>query len=405
MLTNEQAKENLKKYGPNELEEGKKKSVFQIFLEQFKDFLVIILIISAVISGFLGDVESAIVIFVVITMNAILGTVQTVKAEQSLNSLKQLSAPDAKVVRDGQLMQVPAKEVTVGDEVIVEAGDLIPADGKLLTVASLKVDESALTGESLPVEKSLDEVPEGAALGDQTNRVFSGSFVTYGRASFEVTEVGMSTEVGKIAGLLKNASEKQTPLQKNLDDFGKKLSITILVFCGILFAISVIRGESIVNAFLFAVALAVAAIPEALSSIVTIVLSFGTQKMAKEHAIIRKLQAVEGLGSVSIICSDKTGTLTQNKMTVVFVHFSFIAPFKIARFPVLKEMVILPSSQYYSGNIQNHWLPIFTESISSSFFAFHSVFFLIPLTSASSATFVWATEPDTRNSCRNSFAT
>ena len=316
MLTNEQAKENLKKYGPNELEEGKKKSVFQIFLEQFKDFLVIILIISAVISGFLGDVESAIVIFVVITMNAILGTVQTVKAEQSLNSLKQLSAPDAKVVRDGQLMQVPAKEVTVGDEVIVEAGDLIPADGKLLTVASLKVDESALTGESLPVEKSLEEVPEGAALGDQTNRVFSGSFVTYGRASFEVTEVGMSTEVGKIAGLLKNASEKQTPLQKNLDDFGKKLSITILVFCGILFAISVIRGESIVNAFLFAVALAVAAIPEALSSIVTIVLSFGTQKMAKEHAIIRKLQAVEGLGSVSIICSDKTGTLTQNKMTV-----------------------------------------------------------------------------------------
>lgn len=184
------------------------------------------------ISGFLGDVESAIVIFVVVTMNAILGTVQTVKAEQSLNSLKQLSAPDAKVVRDGQLMQVPAREVTVGDEVIVEAGDLIPADGKLLTVASLKVDESALTGESLPVEKSLDEVLEGAALGDQTNRVFSGSFVTYGRASYEVTEVGMSTEVGKIAGLLKNASEKQTPLQKNLDDFGKKLSISTLYFVG-----------------------------------------------------------------------------------------------------------------------------------------------------------------------------
>lgn len=316
MLTSEQARENQKKYGPNELEEGKKKSTFQIFLEQFQDFLVIILIISAIISGFLGDAQSAIVIFVVITMNAILGTVQTVKAEQSLNSLKQLSAPDAKVVRDGQLIQISAREVTVGDEVIVEAGDLVPADGKLLTVASLKVDESALTGESLPVEKSLDEVTAGAALGDQTNRVFSGSFVTYGRASFEVTEVGMKTEVGKIAGLLKNASEKQTPLQKNLDDFGKKLSIAILVFCGILFAINVIRGESIVNAFLFAVALAVAAIPEALSSIVTIVLSFGTQKMAKEHAIIRKLQAVEGLGSVSVICSDKTGTLTQNKMTV-----------------------------------------------------------------------------------------
>ena len=182
--------------------------------------------------------------------------------------------------------------------------------------ASLKVDESALTGESLSVEKSLEEVPEGAALGDQTNRVFSGSFSTYGRGTFEVTAIGMETEVGKIAKLLKTTSEKRTPLQINLDDFGKKLSIIILVFCAVLFAINVIRGGSAVDAFLFAVALAVAAIPEALSSIVTIVLSFGTQKMAKEHAIIRKLQAVEGLGSVSIICSDKTGTLTQNKMTV-----------------------------------------------------------------------------------------
>ena len=199
---------------------------------------------------------------------------------------------------------------------IIEAGDCIPADGKLLECASLKVDESALTGESLSVEKSLDEVPEGAALGDQTNRVFSGSFATYGRATCEVTAIGMETEVGKIAKLLKTTSEKRTPLQINLDEFGKKLSIIILIFCGILFGINVIRGGSAVDAFLFAVALAVAAIPEALSSIVTIVLSFGTQKMAKEHAIIRKLQAVEGLGSVSIVCSDKTGTLTQNKMTV-----------------------------------------------------------------------------------------
>lgn len=316
MLTSEQAKQNQEKYGFNELVEGKKKSIPQIFLEQFKDFLVIILIFAAVISGFLGDAESAIVIFVVITINAILGTVQTVKAEQSLKSLKQLSAPEAKVRRDGVVIQIPSREVTIGDEVIIEAGDCIPADGKLLTVASLKVDESALTGESLSVEKSLDEVPEGAALGDQTNRVFSGSFATYGRATCEVTEIGMETEVGKIAKLLKTTSEKRTPLQINLDDFGRKLSIIILVFCGILFGINVFRGDSIVNAFLFAVALAVAAIPEALSSIVTIVLSFGTQKMAKEHAIIRKLQAVEGLGSVSIICSDKTGTLTQNKMTV-----------------------------------------------------------------------------------------
>ena len=316
MLTSEQAKRNQKEYGFNELAEGKKKSVVQIFLEQFKDFLVIILIISAIISGFLGDAESAAVIFIVITINAILGTVQTVKAEQSLNSLKELSAPEAKVIRDGVTIKIPAREVTIDDEVLLEAGDCVPADGKLLECASLKVDESALTGESMAVKKSLEEVTEGAALADQTNRVFSGSFVTYGRASYLVTGIGMNTEVGKIASLLKNTSEKKTPLQMNLDDFGKKLSIIILVFCGILFGISVFRGDSPADAFLFAVALAVAAIPEALSSIVTIVLSFGTQKMAKEHAIIRKLQAVEGLGSVSIICSDKTGTLTQNKMTV-----------------------------------------------------------------------------------------
>lgn len=320
MLTKEQAKENLKKYGYNELAEGKKKSTLQIFLEQFKDFLVVILIISAVVSGLLGEPESAIVIFVVITINAILGTVQTVKATQSLSSLKKLSAPEAKVIRDGELMKIPAREVTVGDEVVIEAGDYIPADGKLLECQSLKADESALTGESLPVEKSMDEVPENAALGDMTNRVFSGCFATYGRARFVVERIGMETEVGKIAGLLNEAKDKRTPLQRNLDDFGKKLSVLILVFCGFIFLINVVKGGAIVDAFLFAVALAVAAIPEALSSIVTIVLSFGTQKMAKEHAIIRKLQAVEGLGSVSVICSDKTGTLTQNKMTVEYYY-------------------------------------------------------------------------------------
>ena len=219
-------------------------------------------------------------------------------------------------MRDGVAVQLPARELVVGDVILLEAGDMIPADGRLIENASLKVDESALTGESLAVEKSMDIILEEPPLGDRTNMLFSGSFVTYGRGRAVVTNVGMQTEVGKIAGLLKSTSEKQTPLQANLDDFGKKLSILILIFCGILFAISVFRGEKISSAFMFAVALAVAAIPEALSSIVTIVLSFGTQKMAKEHAIIRKLQAVEGLGSVSVICSDKTGTLTQNKMTV-----------------------------------------------------------------------------------------
>ena len=315
-LTDEEVKRSREACGWNELTEGKKKSILQIFGEQYKDFLVLILIASAVISGILGDVESAAVIMIVITMNAVLGTVQTVKAEQSLQSLKKLSGPQAKVLRDGAVVLLPARELVVGDVIILEAGDMIPADGRLIENASLKVDESALTGESLAVEKSIDPILKEAALGDRSNMMFSGSFVTYGHGRVVVTDIGMQTEVGKIAGLLKTTSEKQTPLQVSLEEFGKKLSILILVFCGILFAVNVFRGEKISSAFMFAVALAVAAIPEALSSIVTIVLSFGTQKMAKEHAIIRKLQAVEGLGSVSVICSDKTGTLTQNKMTV-----------------------------------------------------------------------------------------
>ena len=316
-LPSAEAASRLEKYGPNELQEGGRKSVLRIFLEQFADFLVIILILAAVISAMLDDVESAVVILAVITMNAILGTVQTVKATASLDSLKQMSAPTAKVLRDGHVVQIPGREVTVGDVVILEAGDSVCADGRLLECASLKCAESALTGESLPVEKELKEIEGEVPLGDRKNMVFSGSFVTYGRAQFLVTATGMSTEMGKIAALLKSTEEKKTPLQVSLDQFGRKLSIGILVICAILFAVSVfLRGEDVMNAFLFAVALAVAAIPEALSSIVTIVLSFGTQKMAKENAIIRKLQAVEGLGSVSVICSDKTGTLTQNKMTV-----------------------------------------------------------------------------------------
>ena len=246
-LTEEQVRAHQEKYGPNELVEGKKKTTLQIFLEQFKDFLVIILICAAVVSGFLGDAESTIVILIVITINAILGTVQTVKAEQSLDSLKKLSGPEAKVLRGGSVVPVPSSEVTVGDIVMLDAGDYIPADGRILECASLKVDESALTGESLGVEKNIDTIEKEVPLGDRVNMVYSGSFVTYGRASFLVTGVGMETEVGKIASLLKTTSEKRTPLQINLDQFGQKLSIIILVFCGILFGVNVLRGGNIAH--------------------------------------------------------------------------------------------------------------------------------------------------------------
>ena len=320
-LSQEDAALRLLKYGANELHAGKQKSILQIFLGQFADFLVLILILAAVISACMGDVESMIVILAVITMNAILGTVQTVKASASLDSLKQMSAPTAKVLRDGQIVQIPGREVVPGDVVILEAGDSVCADGRLLECASLKCAESALTGESLPVEKDTEPLTGETALGDRKNMVFSGSFVTYGRARFLVTSTGMHTEMGRIAALLKSTEEKKTPLQVSLDQFGRKLSIGILVICALLFAVSVfLRGENVMNAFLFAVALAVAAIPEALSSIVTIVLSFGTRKMAKENAIIRHLQAVEGLGSVSVICSDKTGTLTVGKPRVTAIH-------------------------------------------------------------------------------------
>lgn len=312
-LTSAEAARLLEENGYNELAGEKKKSVFIVFLEQFKDFLVIILLAAAVISAVLGDAESAIVIFAVITMNAILGTVQHVKAQHSLESLKALSAPSAKVIRDGVKIEIPSREVVVGDILMIEAGDMISADGDIIENADLKVNESILTGESEAVEKRL-ATPEDDS---RETKVCSGCFAVYGRAAAKVTGTGMNTEMGKIAGLMRSTSEQKTPLQESMDNFGKKLSIGILIVCALVFALSVWRGEMLMDAFMFAVALAVAAIPEALSSIVTIVLAFGTQKLAKENAVIRKLQSVEGLGSVSVICSDKTGTLTQNKMTVM----------------------------------------------------------------------------------------
>ena len=312
-LTSDEAARLLEENGYNELAGEKKKSVFIVFLEQFKDFLVIILLIAAIISAVLGDAESSIVIFAVVTMNAILGTVQHIKAQHSLESLKALSAPSAKVLRDGVKKEIPSREVVVGDILLIEAGDMISADGDIIENADLKVNESILTGESEAVEKRV------SSEGDESRetKVCSGCFAVYGRATAKVTGTGMNTEMGKIAGLMRSTSEQKTPLQETMDNFGKKLSIGILIVCALVFGLSVWRGEQLMDSFMFAVALAVAAIPEALSSIVTIVLAFGTQKLAKENAVIRKLQSVEGLGSVSIICSDKTGTLTQNKMTVM----------------------------------------------------------------------------------------
>ncbi|WP_273336578.1 cation-translocating P-type ATPase [Clostridium luticellarii] len=316
-LNDSEVEKRRQKYGYNELQEGHKKNIFQIFLEQFKDLLIMILILAALVSIFLGNGESALVIFAVVVLNSILGTLQQIKAEKSLKSLKALSAPTAKVLRNEVQVEIPSREVTVGDILYLEAGDYISADGRIIENYSIQVNESSLTGESENVSKTEDVIDgENMPIGDRKNMLFSGSLVTYGRAVMAVTNIGMDTELGNVASLLKNTEEKKTPLQVNLDNFSKKLSTAILIICAGIFILGVFRGYPIMDSIMFSVALAVAAIPEALSSIVTIVLALGTQKMAKENAIIKKLKAVEGLGSVSVICSDKTGTLTQNKMTV-----------------------------------------------------------------------------------------
>ena len=308
-------------FGDNALKEKKRKGILKVFLNQFKDLLVGILIVAGIISIITDNVESTLVIFIVILLNAILGTVQYFKAEQSLEALKSLTAAKCKVIRDGIKQEILSKDIVPGDILFLEAGDLIAADGRIIENHSLQVNESSLTGESLAVEKNAevlsdDEIP----LSDRKNMVFGGTLVTYGRAIAVVTSTGMNSELGKIANLMENTQAKETPLQKTLDKFSGKLAIIIIAICIIVFVLEIYRDESILNALMFAVALAVAAIPEALSSIVTIVLALGTEKMAKENAIIKDLKAVEGLGAVSVICSDKTGTLTQNKMTVQKVY-------------------------------------------------------------------------------------
>ena len=313
--------------GFNELKEKKKTSTWELFIDTLKDPLVIVLLLVAFVQLFLGEFVESLVIFIVLMINSVVAVVQTKRAESSLDALRQMSAPSAKVLRNGEKTSIPARELVVGDIVSLEAGDFIPADGRLIDVQNLRVEEGMLTGESEPVEKFSDLIEGEAALGDRKNMVFSSSLVVYGRADFVVTAIAEQTEIGKIAQMLETAEAKQTPLQQKLEKFGKQLGWAILALCALIFAVQILRlfttnqtadmQKAILDSFMFAVAVAVAAIPEALSSVVTIVLSVGTNKMAKQHAIMRNLPAVETLGSTSIICTDKTGTLTQNKMTVV----------------------------------------------------------------------------------------
>jgi len=331
-------------YGPNELLEAARKSMLQIFFDQLKDLLVFILLAAAVLSALLGKLESTFVILVVVIINALLGSMQHIKAEQSLQSLKKLSSPTAKVLRCGERREINSSELVPGDILFLDAGDYISADGRVLESHSLQVNESSLTGESVSVSKVTEMIPaEDVGIGDRKNMVFSGSFVTYGRAVVVVTHTGMNTEIGKIAQLLEAAEEKKTPLQQRLDIFSKKLALAVIAISALVFALNLYHGAELVTSLLFAVSLAVAAIPEALASIVTIVLAFGTQKMAKRNAIVKKLHAVETLGSISVICSDKTGTLTQNKMIVekVYVDKNVRESTKLAPDKELEKKLVL----------------------------------------------------------------
>ena len=321
-LSSEEVSKRYETYGRNELKAKPKKSLFIKFLEQFKDFMIIVLIIAAIVSGIVGiqqgeGIADTFIILIVVIVNAIIGVAQESKAEKSLEALQKLSSHVAKVIRDGKLVVVQSADLVPGDIVVLDTGDFIPADLRIIEAVNLKSQESALTGESVPVEKTENTIEdENVGIGDRKNLLFSSSLVTYGRGKGIVVETGMKTEVGKIAEMINEVEDEETPLQVKLNNLGKTLGIVALAICAVIFVVGLLYGKSPLNMFMTAVSLAVAAIPEGLAAVSTIVLAIGVQRMVKKNAIVKKLPAVETLGSASVICSDKTGTLTQNKMTV-----------------------------------------------------------------------------------------
>ncbi|HDO22797.1 MAG TPA: cation-translocating P-type ATPase [Nitrospirae bacterium] len=320
-LTSEEAGRRLERYDPNEIAEKKGKTPFMLFIDQFRDFMVIVLVVAAVISGIIGEVSDTIAIAVIVILNATLGFVQEFRAEKAMAALKKMAAPSAIVVRDGLHKAIRASELVPGDIVMLEAGNIIPADMRLVEAVRLKVDEAALTGESVPVDKHVNAIPDKELpVADRKNMVYKGTNATYGRGTGIVTSTGMKTELGRIAAMLQGEAEVKTPLQKKLQVFGRRLALLILLICAVIFVSGLLRGEQPLLMFLTAVSLAVAAIPEALPAVVTITLAIGARKMVRQNALVRKLHAVETLGSVTYICSDKTGTLTKNRMTVETVY-------------------------------------------------------------------------------------
>ncbi|MCO4467368.1 cation transporter/ATPase [Streptococcus infantarius subsp. infantarius] len=355
-LSSQEAAKRKERYGANELKEADRPSALQIFIDQFKDLIVIILILAALISGATGDLKSTIVIIAVLILNAILGTTQTLNAQKSVDSLKSLSVPKVKVIRDGQKQEIDSTDVTIGDLVVFEAGDMIVADARIVDASSLQVNESALTGESHAVDKTVDPIAGEVVIGDQTNMVFTSSQVTYGNGSAIVTDIGENTEIGKISSLIKGATSRKSPLQRSIDEFSKHLSMGIMIICVIVFGLVYWNSGNFMSAAMFAIALAVAAVPEALASIITIVESLSCQKLAKENAIMKSLNSVETLGSVSVIASDKTGTLTQNKMTVndIYLNETLVKPDqldltdKAAQF--LMNTMVLTNDSFINGD-------------------------------------------------------